>query len=334
MQGATELIKEGKNEGKKNETTPFTQAEKEAKARHQKQLKKGYVEDINAARAGETDAIIEGGANPMLAQSFDKHAAKISFPCVAQPKLDGIRCIASISYGQVSLWTRTRKRITSMPHIEEALSKAYPDSEITLDGELYSHKYKHDFEKIVSAVRKEHAEEGFDIVEYHIYDVVDESMDFEARFSKAKKLCRDYNPVFCYVRTELMEDEVAAVAASEDWIAQGYEGAMLRNRVGKYEGKRSYNLQKVKQFQDAEFEIVGVTEGRGKLAGHVGSFVCVTESGTEFEAKMMGSLEGLKTYFEDSTLWTGKKLTVKYQGLTGKNQVPRFPVGVAVRDYE
>lgn len=334
MQETTDVITEGKNVGKKNETTPVTQAKSEAESKWDKQKKKGYVESLDDASDGIRDAIIEGGTDPMLAHSFDKHAAKMVFPCVGQPKLDGIRCVAMIDRGQVSLWTRTRKRITSMPHIEAALIAAYPDSKLSLDGELYNHALKHDFEKIVSAVRKENPEEGFDVVQYHIYDMVDPSLDFEARFSKAKKLCRAASESLHFVRTELVADDTLVPWFTDENIKQGYEGLMLRNRAGGYEAKRSYNLQKVKKFDDSEFKILGITEGRGKLKGKVGSFICETESGDQFEAKMEGSLEQLQAYFERHDLWDGKKLTVRYQGLTGKNKVPRFPVGVSVRDYE
>jgi DNA ligase 1 len=334
MQETSDEITEGKNVGKKNATTAPAQAKAEAEAKWEKQKKKGYVESLDDAADGIRDEIIEGGADPMLAQSFDKHGFKIIFPCFAQPKLDGIRCIAMINRGQVSLWTRTRKRITSMPHIEAALSKSFPDSVITLDGELYNHDYKHEFEKIVSAVRKENPEEGYEVVQYHIYDMVDPSLDFEARFAIAKKLCREPSLNFQFVRTAEVDFAAQAADYADLMISLGFEGAMLRNRIGGYEAKRSYNLQKVKKFDDAEYQIVGISEGRGKLKGHVGAFICKTEDGDEFEAKLEGSLAHLKAYFDRPELWQGKKLTVRYQGITNKNNVPRFPVGVAVRDYE
>jgi DNA ligase-1 len=334
MQEASDVISEGKNVGKKNETSPVMQAKFEAESKWEKQKKKGYVEKLEDATDGVVDEIIEGGTEPMLAQSFDKHGHKILFPCFAQPKLDGIRCIAMINRGQVSLWTRTRKRITSMPHIEASLSKMFPDSTINLDGELYNHDYKKDFEKIASAVRKENPEPGHEVVQYHIYDMVDATLDFNARFFKAKKLCRVNSLNVRFVETSEVANSIVAAEFTDSMIAQGFEGAMLRNKLGVYESKRSYNLQKVKRFDDGEFRIVGITEGRGKLRGHVGAFICLTEDGTEFEAKLEGHLSQLKAYFDRHELWEGKKLTVRYQGFTNKNNVPRFPVGVVVRDYE
>ena len=109
---------------------------------------------------------------------------------------------------------------------------------------------------------------------------------------------------------------------------------MVRNVHSLYVNKRSYDLQKVKDFSDEDFVIVGVEEGRGKLAGHVGAFICKTDDGKQFLAKMSGETSRLKEYFENHSLWEGKKLTVQFQGLTGAEKVPRFPVGKAIRDYE
>lgn len=333
-----DAIKEGKNVGKKNETTALQQAEAEAQSKWEKQKKKGYVDTLEAAQAGEVDKVIEGGISPMLAHKFTEQAHKIKYPCFAQPKLDGIRCIAIIKDGKCTLWTRTRKQITSVPHIiknlEEGIPKQDPGKEIILDGELYNHEFKSNFEKIVSIVRQEEPDANHRVVQYHVYDVVT-AQPFSKRAAVLRSMKTTwFDGSIVKVDTALVENEAQVTDLFESWRQEGYEGAMLRNSDGLYVNKRSYDLQKVKEFDDAEFQITGIDEGRGKLAGHVGAFVCKTADGKEFLAKMRGSTENLKKYFDDHSTWKGKKLTVQYQGLTGKEGVPRFPVGVSFRDYE
>lgn len=338
-QETNDYISDGKNIGKKNETSPGEQAEAEAKAKYEKQLKKGYVTSIEAAKAEELDKLIEGGITPMLAHKFADHCRKIVFPAYIQPKLDGIRCIAILEHGTCTLWSRTRKLITSMPHIQTELSEVFGNRPIVLDGELYNHEFKKDFEKIVSAVRKEKPEDGYLNVQYHIYDVVSE----EPFYKRAEEY---YNSLHCYekavarlkyikrVGVDKVTNEGEILDAFKRFTSIGYEGVMVRNSDSKYVNKRSYDLLKVKEFDDDEFEIIGIDEGRGKLQGHVGSFICRTSDGKEFFTKMSGETDKLKEYFENHSLWKGKRLTVKYQGLTGKEQVPRFPVGISIRDYE
>jgi DNA ligase-1 len=118
--------------------------------------------------------------------------------------------------------------------------------------------------------------------------------------------------------------------AFKQYRSLGYEGAMLRDPESLYVGDRSYGLLKVKEFDDSEFKIVNVNEGRGKLKGHA-IFECITEDGAEkFEAKLKGETSHLKTIFENPQDYIGKSLTVQYQGRT-KNHIPRFPVGLRVR---
>jgi DNA ligase-1 len=337
IQVTTDPISKGKNTGKANATTPLQQAEAEAKAKHEKQLKKGYVMSIEAAEAGEVDEIIEGGINPMLAHSFAKQGHKIEFPCFAQPKLDGIRCIAILKDNKCQLWSRTRKLITGVPHISSEIEKRFSDmGDMIFDGELYNHYFKNDFEKIVSFVRQEEPAEGHEVVQYHIYDLVNKD-PFTLRSGLLEALMVDASSAYKPTNTLVLvptkeipdEDSVGAVFAS--FLENGYEGAMLRNSDGLYVNKRSYDLQKVKEFQDAEFPIAGICEGRGKLAGHA-IFICKLDTtGTTFQVKMKGDTAKLKEFFEDHSLWEGKLLTVQYQGFTSY-AVPRFPVGLRIRE--
>lgn len=333
VQTTFDVISEGKNPGKKNATTCHEQATKEAKSKWEKQKKKGYVESAAAAEADELDELIEGGIVPMLAHKFAEQAHKVKYPAAAQPKLDGIRCIAIVKDGECTLWSRTRKPITSVPHIIAEIEALFSNTDIILDGELYNHELKSDFEKIVSMVRQEEPAEGHEIVQYHIYDQAC-SGTFQERYSELAEILQLAEPYSLkLVSTVVVESEDAVMQRFDEARALGYEGVMIRNANSLYANKRSYDLQKVKEFDDAEFPIIGVEEGRGKLAGHA-IFVCKTDSGKEFLAKMKGETSKLKEYFENYDLWKNKKLTVQYQGLTGKEGVPRFPVGVSIRDYE
>jgi DNA ligase-1 len=116
------------------------------------------------------------------------------------------------------------------------------------------------------------------------------------------------------------------------WLADGYEGCMARNMDSPYEqDKRSYNLQELKEFENDEFPVVDVKEGRGKMKG-LAIFTCVIGDDM-FDVKMEGDLENLRQYIEHPELAVGKLLTVRYQGFTVYGK-PRFPVGKCIRDYE
>ena len=326
MQETSDTISEGKNYGKSNATTAAQQARSEAESKWEKKKKKGYVDSITKAEAEEVDALITGGIEPMLAHSFSKSGDKLSYPACTQPKLDGIRCVAIKKGNEVTLWTRTRKPITSCSHIAEAIKKNFPDTDITLDGELYNHDLKSNFEKIVHAVKRDHATEDSSLIEYHVYDVISEGTFIE-RTKNIEILTHPLVPV----TTEIVDDEVSMLKNFQNYQTLGYEGLMIRSKDSFYESKRSYHLQKVKEFEDAEYLIIGANEGRGKLQGTLGTLTCRTQTGATFEVKLTGNQEENAKYLNDHSLWKEQYLTVKFQGLTEKTGVPRFPVGLRIR---
>ena len=328
LQRTSDTIKEGKNIGKKNETSSQEQAHLEALSQWEKKAKKGYVTTtVDASMSVVNTDYITGGVSPMLAHVFSKQGHKIAYPAFAQPKFDGHRCIAVIDNGECTLWTRTQKPITGVPHIVEQLSNlGLPD--IILDGELYNHEYKDKFEELTSFIRQETPKEGHEVVQYHVYDVVNDE-PFDERFGRLIPYVNAAESVQGVV-TYVVDDADKALDLFLEVREQGYEGLMLRNQKSPYVNKRSYDLQKVKEFDDAEFKIVDIIEGRGRLQGK-GIFICETENGETFKAKMIGDLENLNAYWERPNDFIGKIVTVQFQGYS-KYGIPRFPIAVRFRD--
>lgn len=326
IQQSEQTVCESKNIGRANATTQAQQALLEAEALWTKKLKKDYTQDPNVV-AGQTSELIEGGILPMLAHKFSEHGDKLKYPCFVQPKLDGHRCIAM---PDGSLWSRTRKRITGVPHIEaaiKALNLMYP-----FDGELYNHEYRNRFEEITSFIRQQTPKPGHEVVQYHVYDTAWPDTRFSGRKSCVKMYDEEMTHPLVRVETREALNEDELMLAFEDFLAQGYEGAIARNADGLYANKRSYDLLKIKQFDDGEFQCVAVEEGVGKMAGHA-IFVCQnTHNSFTFRAKMKGEHAALKKYIERPELVVGKMVTVKYQGFTNKNGVPRFPVALRIRE--
>lgn len=331
IQTSFEKVLEGKNIGKANATTPITQGIAQAEADWKKQLKKGYVQTIEEAQEGKVDAIIEGGIAPMLAHKFNEQGHKIKYPALAQPKLDGHRCTSQWDNGVVTLWSRTRKIINSVPHINKALENFF--LAYKFDGELYNHDYHNNFEELSSKIRQEEPAEGCEIIQYHIYDFPHTTMTNADR----NALLQNLKPYFegtpiHIVETIVVNNGDELMEAFDHFIAQGYEGCMVRNMDGLYVNKRSYDLQKIKEFDDAEFKVVGVKVGtKGSMAGKA-VFTFELQNGETFDAKMKGKLDDLIQYAEHPELIIGKLVTVKYQGYT-KYGKPRFPVAIRIR-YE
>ena len=329
-------VTEGKNIGRANETSVYEQACSEAKSAHSRKKDSGYVEDKGAI-PHESDGMFL----PMLAHRYDKHGAKIDFPCLVQPKLDGVRMLARKENGVVSMWSRKGKVIDIPDKINAQLCEMLSDGQCT-DGELYVHGWT--FQRIIAAVKKKR--DDTDLLEYHIYDSPHPTLIFEDRVPKRyiqttmfPVHCRDWNDHaglirnIKFVETIDIENQEEFNLYESMFVQQGYEGMMVRNQNSAYKYKhRSYDLQKVKRFVDDEFKIVGGEDGTGREAGLI-VFRCITSNGLEFGVRPRGSHEERAEIFINLNDYIGKHLTVRYQELTDDG-LPRFPVGIAVRDYE
>jgi DNA ligase-1 len=321
----------GKNKGRSNETTDEEQAQVEAQAKWDKKLAADYALDT-----GSVDDI--GYIKPMLAKNWDDYGDKVEFPVYAQPKLDGIRCIAT----KDGLKTRTGKDIVAVPHIFESLQSFFEEHpDVILDGELYCDKFDNDFNAICHHVRRSNVTvvslEKAKVIEYHVYDIVDSTMSFFGRTEFIKwKLAplaeRNLCPYIVPVETWFVPDKEKLDELYGQWQEQGYEGQMVRIDAP-YENKRSKSLLKRKEFQDAEYTILGYGEGIGNRTGTVGYFEFKTEAGKEFHSNIKGDREYLIGLLERGDDLIGQTATIKYFNLSPDN-VPRFPYVVAIRDYE
>ena len=326
---------EGKNVGRANATTDEQQAEKEAEAKwKQKRDRSGYSTEIPTGKP----------MMPMLAQSHDKHGHKIVYPAYIQPKLDGIRCFIHVDGENVRLVSRTGKEFKSLGHIADAVRELVSVmgksvGSFILDGELYNHDFKDDFQGLVSAIKRDYPKSNSRLVQFHCYDYVAEGRDFEDRIVELQHMDQWLEDVDAIqiVTTYHVDDLDEVVEQNAYWIEAGFEGSMIRNAKGGYQpNKRSPNLQKYKSFIDQEFEIVGAYQNKGKMENQC-TFTCVTEDGTEFGVKPKGTEAQREQYWIDfqAGKLTGKLLTVKFfEWTTSENPVPRFPVGVIIRDYE
>ena len=345
---------EGKNIGKKNETTPLEQSIKDARTTWSKKIDQGYTEydkdkdstPSSSSAAVATSSIASSKATPidtevpmpMLAHKLSEKEKHIKYPCYSQPKYDGTRSIGLCGLKEGGcLFSRQRKAYPHLEHIQAVLRRL-PKS-LILDGELYT--TKHNFQKIVGLVkqktiRKEDQEKHNDI-QLHCYDIVDKDKTFEERYAVLEKLFKDYASVIGSVLqlcpTVRITKKEELKPKHDEYVALGFEGLMIRNSKGLYAvGQRSADLLKMKEFEDDEYEVVDFYEGEGREAGCV-MWRCKTKDGKVFGCRPEGTHEERAALLSRGASFVGKMLTVRFQELT-EDGVPRFPVGVAFRDYE
>ena len=315
-------LTEAKNVGRSNATTAKTQAEFEAQAEWTKNVDKDYFEDVNAI-----DSYV--AFKPMLAHDFTKTPVTSGY---TQPKLDGIRMVVNTR----GLYSRSNKEIVAVPHIAEALVDFIKDHPtVTLDGELYNHELKDNFQKITSLVRKtvnlgaDELAESKELVQYHIYDMFDSAnpdMTFMQRYNWIQKNVHLVNKKAIgihLVPVAICETSEEIDVMYGEYTQAGYEGQMIRQDAV-YENKRSKGLLKRKEFITEEYQVVEVHEGQGNWAGYAKRLTLKMPNGTTFSSGIRGSQAKLKELLKNPNIdWA----TCRYFELSNDG-VPRFPVTI------
>ena len=274
---------------------------------------------------------------PMLAHKFDDKRVDWSQPVYIQPKLDGVRCL----FTKDGAYSRTGKKFMNVAHIELALIpffKQYPD--VVLDGELYNHKLKDDFEKIISLVRKQKPiaddrRNAQHLVQFHVYDYFDGVM-YDSYKTRMHQLVNSaiYDVQIKYVPAYLVDSYNYAREMHADFLKQGYEGSIIR-LDGLYKHGRSYDLMKFKDFSDDEATIIGYEAGKGKRTGTLGKFFMMDDEGIEFGCPPGKGFtyKDLANILDNIHDYIGKRATFTFFERTKAGNY-RHPQYKCIRNYE
>ena len=285
---------------------------------------------------------------PMLAYPVSDKPINYNEPIFMQPKLDGVRCVIQAdklpySVGdtdnefEITAYSRTGKEWKNINHILKELVPfftKYPN--VILDGELYNHDLKDDFETIISLVRRQKPDdidvlESADLVQFHCYDIIAEHFAFEDRIDFIKKSLTPSNSIHT-VPTTKIACELDAEEMHRVNLECGFEGSILRTN-DPYACKRSHNLRKFKDFHDTEAVIIDWVEGKGKRKGTIGKFMAVDAEGVVFGMPVMDKFKYLQENFEEMKTWPGKLATFTYFERTKAGSY-RHPLFKCIRDYE
>ena len=301
------------NVGRANERDSKAQADFEFDAIIKKQKDKGFH------LKGEKP---KTRPMPMLAHKFRDHTDKVEFPVFVQPKLNGMRMLFDGENG----WSRGNKEI--IPEVIEHLK--FDTDGFILDGELMLPNNVL-LQESMKAIKKFRPELSPTLI-YHVYDIVDNTLSYEERGKIIWKLWKNFPDNVTIVPTIRVKDESEVMKWHKEFVKQGYEGTMIRFPDFPYEiNKRSYSLLKLKDFQDAEYRIVGIIDGDGSDRG-LAIFQLDNGNGQVFNCRPEGSQENRAELYKERKKLINKYMTVRFFELS-KDNIPIFPVGVGIREW-
>ena len=275
---------------------------------------------------------------PMLAYPVSDKPIDYSKPTFIQPKLDGVRCVIQHDAGHIVAYSRTGKVWRNINHILYQLMpffKKHPN--VVLDGELYNHDFKNDFEEIISMVRKtkptdEDRLEASKLTQFHCYDIIDEELPYNQRNEFINQSLMLLGDSIHIVDTHWLDSETEAEVRHKYNLSKGYEGSIVRTN-DTYHCNRSHNLRKFKEFHDTEALIVDWVEGKGKRKGTIGKFMGMDKDGHIFGMPVMDKFKYLQDNFEMMKGYVGKTATFTYFERTKAGSY-RHPLFKCIRNYE
>ena len=277
---------------------------------------------------------------PMLAYPVSDKPINYDGKVFMQPKLDGVRCL--IQYDKktgVTAWSRTGKQWQNIHHITSSLEQWFQSNQTTvLDGELYNHDLRDDFETIISLVRRQTPDdidmlESRDLVQFHCYDIIHpDNSPFEDRNRFVKHCVDQSSPYVHIVNTILCASDEDAKEIHAVNLECGFEGSILRTN-DMYHQKRTHSLRKFKDFHDTEATITAWVEGKGKRVGTIGKFIAIDDEGNEFGMPVMDNFKYLQDNFEMMKGYVGKTATFTYFERTKAGSY-RHPLFKCIRNYE
>jgi DNA ligase-1 len=225
----------------------------------------------------------------MLAHDGANHEAKITGKKLVEPKLDGVRVLTVVDYESrtVVMYTRNGKELVNFPH----LVKVFEDNldnfarSYVFDGEVVSES----FNSLMTQVHRKsdvNATDArlvlFDVIPLSEFKQGQSSMGQRRRSAFLREnfsgIIADSGCMEIVAQQEFDLDVFTDTIAFADYnkaaVTAGYEGIMIKDPNGKWEGKRSTAWLKQKPFIEVSLEIVAVEEGTGRNQGRLGAVIC------------------------------------------------------------
>lgn len=267
----------------------------------------------------------------------EKGAIITKFPCMGQPKINGVRCTIRVVDNKVLLKSKEGK-IYHVAHIEDFLNINIDifncnGIDVVLDGELYIHREL--LQDIGSAINKPNL--NTPRIVFILFDIAIEDKTNLNRWKVIKshivpKLNTHLNcPIQLISSVRIMGDE-GAQTMTDNWIHQGYEGSIFRQFDGEYAfGKRPQAMTKLKRTISYEFVIVDIVPQEKDSSK--GNFICITNEGQRFAVNPKGTDEFKREVLYKRESLIGEKLTCDFYEWT-KDLKPFHILNNTIRNYE
>lgn len=268
-----------------------------------------------------------------------KRLNKVIYPCLVQPKLDGVRVIALTNPEDktVEYYSRNGKKFENFGCFDKELLLMSGKACKMFDGEVVGPKGD-DFRGIMEQVRRKYdvAPTG---LSFYLFDwmPIDQFVKQNASLKQQERtdsldesesaLCNQINMQrrVWIINGRICKNEAEVMRFYDTCVQQdGFEGVIIKDIKGEYDFKRSDVWIKMKPDVTEDYKVVDIQEGEGKYKGLLGAII-IDVNGVKVNVGS-GFKDSERISYESSQILIGKTVEVKYDAKTpdGSLRFPRF----------
>ena len=280
---------------------------------------------------------------PMLAKAFSY--SKVTYPRIAQPKINGVRCLAKLVETKTGLFSTIDIKLKSREggdydctNVKAALFNLHSNNILndifengSFDGELYIPQCS--INEINHHVKNKDSIRHGD-VKYFIYDLAIENIAQIDRTSLINCTKLDHsvfldavnnlnvaNSTIVLVPSTIVHNDEESKYLRDECIFRGFEGLILRDIDDEYQfGKRNNTMIKYKRSTDGIFTIVDIEKENKR---DIPLLICKNDiNNSTFPCHINGTFIYQKTILDNIDKFIGKSVYIEYSERSGVNEVP------------
>ena len=227
---------------------------------------------------------------PVMLASPQKEIDRITFPCYAQTKMDGMRAMIVIRDNNVAVFSRNGKIMGGLgDHFKPMVfhnNTVYDGELAVLDdvGKPFDRKAGNGIlhKAVVGTINPEEIKRIritlWDLIPVGDFEKGYNPTPYHARYMELKSI--PANDLFSIIETIQVNDMDEAQIVFKQMLDRGEEGIILKNNDHPWENKRSKQIVKMKEVIETDLKIIGFAEGEGKASKMLGALQCENKDGS------------------------------------------------------
>lgn len=250
---------------------------------------------------------------------------------IAQPKLDGFRCLFIPEGDTFYAISPNGKPLYNLTHIIDELKAKKIKS--VIDGELFGKDWNYTAHIVRASKKPRDGSEiklyCFDMIDADEFKTQNFTTPYSVRYNNYISAFKNCKTIVCVVSEEAKSNENVWKLAKK-FLLNGYEGSVIKNLNGLYKCGRSQDIQRLKFTDTVDLQIESMEIGEGENSGRLGCVICDMD-GVKIRVGIGFDFPLRQDMWDNQKNYIGRYIEIKFQEKTAAGSL-RFPAFLRFRD--